>query len=153
MSLLSTFNVVVSIDAVCSQSLTNTIHKTQAAAERHNDMWCYACHSMEDGDICIDNITANYSTFMKKCKEEEFICMVKKFSYTTSTENVRCTQRWKSQFSNSFNFFFQLFLVNIQPENVVTRTEMFSSLWKWLYRDRRTDKIVCVHQLLSKIVL
>lgn len=71
-----------------SQSLTNTIHKTQAAAEKHNDMWCYSCHSMEDGDICIDNITANYSSFMKKCKDDEYICMVKKFSYTTSTENA-----------------------------------------------------------------
>lgn len=71
-----------------TQSLTNTIHKTQAAAERPNDMWCYSCHSMEYGDMCIDNITANYSTFMKKCKDDEFACMVQKFSYTTSTENV-----------------------------------------------------------------
>lgn len=71
-----------------SQSLTNTIHKTQAAAERPNDMWCYSCHSMANGDMCIENITANYSTFMKKCKDDEFTCMVQKFSYTTSTENV-----------------------------------------------------------------
>lgn len=71
-----------------TQSLTNTIHKTQAAAERPNDLWCYACHSMEFGDMCISNITANYSNFLKKCKDDEFICMVQKFSYTTSTENV-----------------------------------------------------------------
>lgn len=71
-----------------SQSLTNTIHKTQAAAERPNDMWCYACHSMETGDMCVGNITSNYSSFMKKCKDDEFICMVQKFSYTTSTENA-----------------------------------------------------------------
>lgn len=70
------------------QLLTNTIHKTQAAAEKNNDMWCYACHSMEDGNVCIENITANYSSFMKKCKDDEYICMVKKFSYTTSTENA-----------------------------------------------------------------
>lgn len=73
---------------VFSQSLTNTIHKTQAAAEKHNDVWCYSCHSMEDGDICIENITANYSSFMKKCKDDEYICMVRKYSYTTSTENA-----------------------------------------------------------------
>lgn len=78
----------ITIFSALSQSLTNTIHKTQAAAEKHNDMWCYSCHSMEDGDICIENITANYSSFMKKCKDDEYICMVKKFSYTTSTENA-----------------------------------------------------------------
>lgn len=71
-----------------AQSLTHTIHKTQAAAEKANDMWCYSCHSMEFGDMCIDNITANYSSFMKKCKDDEFTCMVQKFSYTTSTENT-----------------------------------------------------------------
>lgn len=38
--------------------------------------------------MCIDNITANYSSFMKKCKDDEFTCMVQKFSYTTSTENA-----------------------------------------------------------------
>lgn len=74
--------------AAVGQSLINTIHKTQAAAEKHNDVWCYSCHSMEDGDVCIDNITANYSSFMKKCKDDEYICMVKRFSYTTSTENA-----------------------------------------------------------------
>lgn len=51
-------------------------------------MWCYTCHSMENGDMCVDNITANYSTMMKKCRDEEFTCMVQKFSYTTSTENA-----------------------------------------------------------------
>lgn len=76
-----------------AQSLTNTIHKTQAAAERPNDMWCYACHSMESGDKCVENITANYSSFLKKCKDDEFICMVQKFSYTTSTENATSSPR------------------------------------------------------------
>lgn len=76
-----------------AQSLTNTIHKTQAAAERKNDMWCYACHSMEYGDMCVENITSNYSSFLKKCKDDEFICMVQKFSYTTSTENATSSQK------------------------------------------------------------
>lgn len=74
------------ITAEC-QSLINTVHKTQAAAEKHNDMWCYTCHTMESGDMCVENITANYSSFMKKCRDEEFTCMVQRFSYTTSTEN------------------------------------------------------------------
>lgn len=82
-----TFDLILSRLAQ-TQSLTNTIHKTQAAAERPNDMWCYACHSMENGAMCVENITTNYSSFMKKCKDDEFICMVQKFSYTTSTENA-----------------------------------------------------------------
>lgn len=73
--------------SVESQSLTNTVHKTQAAAEKHNDMWCYTCHTMDSGDMCVENITANYSSFMKKCRDEEYTCMVQRFSYTTSTEN------------------------------------------------------------------
>lgn len=79
--------------SAASQSLTNTIHKTQAAAERTNDLWCYNCHSMESGDKCVENITANYSSFLKKCKDDEFICMVQKFSYTTSTENATSSAR------------------------------------------------------------
>lgn len=43
--------------------------------------------------MCTENITANYSSFMKKCKDDEFICMVQKFSYTTSTENATSSQR------------------------------------------------------------
>lgn len=78
---------------VDSQLLTNTVHKTQAAAEKMNDMWCYSCHSMENGDVCIENITANYSSFMKKCKDDELTCMVQKFSYTTSTENATSSPR------------------------------------------------------------
>lgn len=81
------FYFIYSNSIVESQSLTNTVHKTQAAAEKHNDMWCYSCHSMEYGDMCVENITANFSLFMKKCKDDEFTCMVQKFSYTTSTEN------------------------------------------------------------------
>lgn len=70
------------------QSLTDTIHRTTAASEKPNDLYCYACHSMYDGDICVNNITANYSSFAKKCNQSEFTCMVKRFSYTTSTENA-----------------------------------------------------------------
>lgn len=95
-------NSIINSDSFCivfffaladTQSLTNTIHKTQAAAERPNDMWCYACHSMEFGGMCVENITSNYSSFMKKCKDDEFTCMVQKFSYTTSTENATSSQK------------------------------------------------------------
>lgn len=84
---------VLLVLAVKSQLLTNTVHKTQAAAEKMNDMWCYTCHSMENGDLCVENITANYSSFMKKCKDDELTCMVQKFSYTTSTENATSSPR------------------------------------------------------------
>lgn len=46
----------------------------------------------DNGDMCVENITSNYSSFLKKCKDDEFICMVQKFSYTTSTENVTSSQ-------------------------------------------------------------
>lgn len=49
-----------------TQSLTNTVHKTNAATNKLSDMWCYSCDSMDNGTACVDNITANYSSFMKK---------------------------------------------------------------------------------------
>ncbi|KAH8297330.1 hypothetical protein KR044_010418 [Drosophila immigrans] len=92
-------------------SLTNSltsgghIHRTAAAIERVNQLWCYSCHTMEDGQACVDVVMRNVSTMRKKCQGEEFMCMVsssavdhsnrwqcflcqvKRFSYTTSTEN------------------------------------------------------------------
>ncbi|EDW01706.1 uncharacterized protein LOC6560745 [Drosophila grimshawi] len=72
-----------------STSLTNSghIHRTAAAIERVNKLWCYACDTMDDGPACVDVLERNDTTLMKKCQGEEFICMVKRFSYTTSTEN------------------------------------------------------------------
>ncbi|BFG04320.1 uncharacterized protein DMAD_03324 [Drosophila madeirensis] len=70
-----------------STSLTGHIHRTAAAIERVNKLWCYACHTMDDGESCVDVAVRNDSSLFKKCQGEEFICMVKRFSYTTSTEN------------------------------------------------------------------
>ncbi|XP_033247879.1 uncharacterized protein LOC117188327 isoform X2 [Drosophila miranda] len=70
-----------------STSLTGHIHRTAAAIERVNKLWCYACHTMDDGESCVDVAVRNDSSLIKKCQGEEFICMVKRFSYTTSTEN------------------------------------------------------------------
>ncbi|XP_053964485.1 uncharacterized protein LOC128867360 [Anastrepha ludens] len=69
------------------QSISNTVHRTQAATERINDLSCYECDTMDHGESCVDVTTRNLSSFIRKCKGEEFICMVKRFSYTTSTEN------------------------------------------------------------------
>ncbi|KAH8371864.1 hypothetical protein KR093_009178 [Drosophila rubida] len=72
-----------------SNSLTSGghIHRTAAAIERVNKLWCYACDTMDDGQACVDVVVRNDTAMMKKCQGEEFICMVKRFSYTTSTEN------------------------------------------------------------------
>ncbi|XP_004537482.1 uncharacterized protein LOC101460711 [Ceratitis capitata] len=69
------------------QSISNTVHRTQAATERINDLSCYECDTMDHGEACVDVTTHNLTNFIRKCKGEEFICMVKRFSYTTSTEN------------------------------------------------------------------
>ncbi|XP_015600390.1 uncharacterized protein LOC107270163 isoform X2 [Cephus cinctus] len=61
-------------------------HRTHAASERANDLWCYQCDTMDDGERCVD-LAGNYSSLIQKCKDDKRICMVKRFSYTTSTEN------------------------------------------------------------------
>uniref|UniRef100_A0A182WWJ4 Protein quiver n=1 Tax=Anopheles quadriannulatus TaxID=34691 RepID=A0A182WWJ4_ANOQN len=103
-----------------SQYLTNTVHKTSAATEKINDLWCYSCNATDDGEACIDLSSGNNASFVKKCNPEEFICMyawfrlrfevksrkhnnfcpsltlvphVKQFSYTTSTENSTSTPK------------------------------------------------------------
>ena len=59
-----------------SQYLTNTVHKTSAATEKINDLWCYSCNATDDGEACIDLSSGNNASFVKKCNPEEFICMV-----------------------------------------------------------------------------
>ncbi|ALC40797.1 CG3955, partial [Drosophila busckii] len=70
-----------------SLTLEGTIHRTAAATERVNNLWCYACDTMDDGEDCVDVLQRNNSSVMRKCEGQEFFCMVKRFSYTTSTEN------------------------------------------------------------------
>ncbi|XP_058125026.1 uncharacterized protein LOC131293952 [Anopheles ziemanni] len=76
-----------------SQYLTNTVHKTSAATEKINDLWCYSCNATDDGEACIELSSGNNASYVKKCNTEEFICMVKQFSYTTSTENSTSTPK------------------------------------------------------------
>ncbi|XP_058834169.1 uncharacterized protein LOC131691633 [Topomyia yanbarensis] len=78
-------------EASRSQYLTNTVHKTPAAAEKINDLWCFSCNATEDGEACIE-LSGNNSSFMKKCFADEFICMVKQFSYTTHTSNSNVSE-------------------------------------------------------------
>ncbi|XP_065082738.1 uncharacterized protein LOC135705090 [Ochlerotatus camptorhynchus] len=79
------------IEAGRSQYLTNTVHKTPAASEKINDLWCYSCNATEDNESCID-LTGNNSSFIKKCFSDEFICMVKQFSYTVHTSNSNVSE-------------------------------------------------------------
>uniref|UniRef100_B4MPB7 GK21636 n=1 Tax=Drosophila willistoni TaxID=7260 RepID=B4MPB7_DROWI len=60
-----------------STSLTSGghIHRTAAAIERVNKLWCYACDTMDDGQACVDVVSRNDTSLMKKCLGEEFICM------------------------------------------------------------------------------
>ncbi|XP_076375480.1 uncharacterized protein LOC117219454 isoform X1 [Megalopta genalis] len=75
----------------------STEHKTPQASERVNDLWCYQCDTMEDGERC-SNLTGNYSAFEHKCTGDKRTCMVKRFSYTTSTENSTSSpQTWSTE--------------------------------------------------------
>ncbi|XP_037953435.1 uncharacterized protein LOC119683723 isoform X2 [Teleopsis dalmanni] len=86
-SLYSAILLITISTKASGQSLTNAIHRTQAAIERVNDLWCYECDTMDNGTACVDALGSNTTIYNKKCKGEEFICMVKRFSYTLSTEN------------------------------------------------------------------
>lgn len=60
--------------------------KTPQAAEKANDLSCYVCDSMDVGDRCID-VTMNGTSFIHKCHDDRRTCMVKRYSYSTTTEN------------------------------------------------------------------
>lgn len=61
-------------------------HRTHAASERANDLWCYQCYTMEHGERCAnltDNIdnssdTGNFSAFAHKCTDDRRMCMVRR---------------------------------------------------------------------------
>ncbi|KAH0944880.1 hypothetical protein HN011_004507 [Eciton burchellii] len=73
--------------ALASGQLMSKEHRTHAASERANDLWCYHCDTMEDGEKC-SNLSGNYSAFEYKCMDDKRICMVKRVSYSTSIENL-----------------------------------------------------------------
>uniref|UniRef100_A0A1B6ED59 UPAR/Ly6 domain-containing protein n=1 Tax=Clastoptera arizonana TaxID=38151 RepID=A0A1B6ED59_9HEMI len=63
------------------------LHRTSAANHQQNDLWCYQCDTMDDGDKCSNLSYGNHSKLVRKCPEHRTVCMVKTYSYTTSTEN------------------------------------------------------------------
>ncbi|XP_021697514.1 uncharacterized protein LOC5564960 [Aedes aegypti] len=91
MSIIIAIVLMGFIEAGRSQYLTNTVHKTPAASEKVNELSCYSCNATEDGESCID-LTGNNASFVKKCFSDEFICMVKQFSYTVHTSNSNVSE-------------------------------------------------------------
>ncbi|XP_076242975.1 uncharacterized protein LOC143184542 [Calliopsis andreniformis] len=90
------FVIIASITLANGQILSKE-HRTHAASKRVNDLWCYQCHTMEDGEKC-SNLTENYSDFKHKCTGDKRTCMVKRVSYTTSTENSTSSpQTWSME--------------------------------------------------------
>ncbi|KAL6257569.1 uncharacterized protein LOC105431166 [Pogonomyrmex barbatus] len=83
------FLLVMMIATNGTGQLMSKEHRTHAASERANDLWCYQCFTMDGDERCINltGNTGNFSTFKHKCTDDRRICMVKRFSYTTSTEN------------------------------------------------------------------
>ncbi|CAF4815470.1 unnamed protein product [Pieris macdunnoughi] len=66
--------------------LRDSVHVTSAAARPNNELWCYKCHADVPDDKCAD-LRHNNSALIHKCNNDRRVCMVKRFSYTTSTEN------------------------------------------------------------------
>lgn len=74
-----------------------------------NELYCYSCDYLENGENC-ENINKTISNKLtKKCQtgtpdQEESYCVVKRFSYTTSTENTTSNRKlWSLQRSCSTN--------------------------------------------------
>lgn len=96
-SVIITCLLIVTSIAIVDGQLLTTEHRTHAASERVNDLWCYQCETMEDGERC-SNLTGNYSAFEYKCTGDKRTCMVKRFSYTTSTEDSTSSpQTWSME--------------------------------------------------------
>lgn len=54
----------------------NSVHRTPAAERPANDLWCYRCQTMEQGDRCSD-LRGNHTALSHKCKDDkERLCMV-----------------------------------------------------------------------------
>ena len=77
---------------------THSLRKTPSAQAKGQELWCYSCDSMEDGDLCTDITNNNNSNLFKKCKPDEYFCTVKRISYTITTENATTPPRmWSLQ--------------------------------------------------------
>ncbi|XP_022190520.2 uncharacterized protein LOC111048848 isoform X1 [Nilaparvata lugens] len=78
-------------------------HQTIAAQDRGNSLWCYKCHTMDEKEECNDLAGKNNSVLVHKCLGDHRTCVVKRYSYTTSTENSTSVQRMWSIERNCVN--------------------------------------------------
>ncbi|RZF44751.1 hypothetical protein LSTR_LSTR000703 [Laodelphax striatellus] len=74
-------------------------HQTIGAQDRGNSLWCYKCHTMNEKEECNDLAGKNNSVLVHKCLGDDRTCVVvvvyfqvKRYSYTTSTENTTSVQ-------------------------------------------------------------
>ncbi|XP_050429831.1 uncharacterized protein LOC126838993 [Adelges cooleyi] len=74
--------------------LSGKVYQTSAALEKENHMYCYECNTMVNGNSC-SNFTDkdDYIKFSTKCTGDRKVCMVKRYSYTTSNESGTSTQQ------------------------------------------------------------
>lgn len=69
-------NFLIKKKLIFSGQLLQKEHRTHAATERANDLHCYQCDSMEDGEQCAE-LVGNHTSFQKKCKSDKRICIVR----------------------------------------------------------------------------
>ncbi|XP_046667396.1 uncharacterized protein LOC124359045 [Homalodisca vitripennis] len=85
--------IVVASASISGEFISDQHHQTDGAKVKKLDLWCYKCDTMDDGDRCSNLSSGDESKLVYKCPEHRTICMVKRYSYTTSTENSTSVQR------------------------------------------------------------
>ncbi|CAG9795127.1 unnamed protein product [Diatraea saccharalis] len=86
MCYLVLFAISLLTSEAASDLLRDSVHVTSAAARPNNELWCYRCLAEVPEDKCAD-LRPNNSALVHKCHNDRRVCMVKRFSYTTSNEN------------------------------------------------------------------
>lgn len=124
-------------------------HRTKAASEKQNDLWCYRCDSMSDGDRCQD-LQDNSTSLHMKCSKEHKKCQV------CYRKNKRFHPPLMPRFSllgeknisvNQYEGY------GGKTETLVVATELFGNLRTRLYYYWGTNKIAFVHHLLREFFL
>ena len=78
----------------------NSVHKTKEAGTVVNELFCFTCDMMFDGEDClnINQTRTKQTNLTRKCSEKELFCSVKRFSYTMSDKNTTSEKKlWNVQ--------------------------------------------------------
>lgn len=78
----------------------NSVHKTKEAGTKVNELYCFTCDMMFDGEDClnINQTRTKQTNLTRKCTEKEPFCSVKRFSYTMSDKNTTSDKKlWNVQ--------------------------------------------------------